>query len=317
MNFPDHRLALYRGVDGLKQEILLLTSELEHKKKLRRIYRHLVQDWGCHYPARRELYSLMTHDGKQAVAFELLPTGVQHGVTLKEWGRHSDDLFLKKQRDGYPVDDDEDVIDGDHAVLFQRGKTPKGIASYVMVNPDWDVVSLADVHQSTCPLCLRLCPTVLKSDPYATTEPASYFVCCCDVVHDISPQDDPHRRFLQKAKEAYMQTLVSYPLSEEREIPWAAESDAHIRLDCRPRYEGSPYRGHPEEPDPRESVRFLDLLRRTFGPEPQGAQLAIGWYTYDAMFDCRASATACLFSTAEGRAYAERCRSETPMTWEG
>lgn len=318
MDFPDHRLALYRGIDSLKAEILSLASAVDEKKKLRRIYRHLAQDWGCHYPPRKEQISLMTHSGRQAVAFELLPIGVQRGVTLQEWGCHNDDLLLKK-RDGYPTDDEEDVIDGEEAVVFQRGKTPKGIASYVMVSPDWEVVSLADTHHSKCPSCSRLRPTILRSDPYSVTGPAAYFLCCCNTVHDIAPESirDPHKQFLERVRQAYLQTLVSYAVPDEKDLSWIRENDAQILLPCRPRHEGSPYRGHPEDVDPRECVRFLDLLRRTVGPEPEGTRLVVGSYIYDGTFQCRARTTACLFTTQEGHLYARRCRDEAPTTWEG
>lgn len=66
----------------------------------------------------------------------------------------------------------------------------------------------------------------------------------------------------------------------------------------------------------KECRRFVALLRRTFGPEPEGAELRIKDFPHD--FGTYYEVV-CHFETdnAAARAYALRCDAETPATWEG
>jgi hypothetical protein len=65
-----------------------------------------------------------------------------------------------------------------------------------------------------------------------------------------------------------------------------------------------------------ECMRFIELLRKTFGPEPEGAHLAIKSFPHD--FGDYLEVV-CYYETenAEAVAYALRCEGETPATWEG
>jgi len=66
----------------------------------------------------------------------------------------------------------------------------------------------------------------------------------------------------------------------------------------------------------QECRRFITLLRKVFGPEPDGAQLAIKSFPHD--FGTYHEVV-CWFDTenADACAYALRCEGETPATWEG
>ena len=64
-----------------------------------------------------------------------------------------------------------------------------------------------------------------------------------------------------------------------------------------------------------ECVRFIQLLRHTFGPEPEGAQLAVKSFPHD--FGTYYEVV-CWFDPALRLSveYALRCEAETPATWE-
>ncbi|MDP3779320.1 MAG: hypothetical protein Q8R30_04735 [bacterium] len=73
------------------------------------------------------------------------------------------------------------------------------------------------------------------------------------------------------------------------------------------------------EPDYRanalkECNRFIRLLRKTFGPEPEGATLCIKSFSHD--FGTYYEVV-CYFSDAAGRKYAQQCEDDVPPTWEG
>ena len=75
------------------------------------------------------------------------------------------------------------------------------------------------------------------------------------------------------------------------------------------------------EPDFRQRAvpecrRFIELLRRVFGPEPEGARLAVKWFQHDFGDYCE---VICDFDpeTPEAVAYAQRCECDAPTTWEG
>jgi hypothetical protein len=65
-----------------------------------------------------------------------------------------------------------------------------------------------------------------------------------------------------------------------------------------------------------ECRRFIALLRRVFGPEPPGAQLAVKSFPHD--FGTYLEVV-CYFDTgiSESVEYAHRLDDETPTTWEG
>jgi hypothetical protein len=65
-----------------------------------------------------------------------------------------------------------------------------------------------------------------------------------------------------------------------------------------------------------ECKRFIALLRRVFGPEPQGAELKIKACDHD--FGTYHEVV-CYYDPTipESVAYAVRCEDETPTTWEG
>ena len=65
-----------------------------------------------------------------------------------------------------------------------------------------------------------------------------------------------------------------------------------------------------------ECARFILLLREKFGPEPEGAELAIKSFDHDfgVYFE-----VVCWFETDNeaAREYAHRCDDHAPATWEG
>jgi hypothetical protein len=65
-----------------------------------------------------------------------------------------------------------------------------------------------------------------------------------------------------------------------------------------------------------ECTRFIELLRKTFGNEPDGARLAIKWFDHEFGFYWE---VVCYYETEieSDRAYAFRCENECPLTWEG
>ena len=65
-----------------------------------------------------------------------------------------------------------------------------------------------------------------------------------------------------------------------------------------------------------ECRRLMELIRRTLGPEPEGARLAIKPFLHD--FGDYLEVV-CYFETdnTEAVAYALRCEGEAPATWEG
>ena len=65
-----------------------------------------------------------------------------------------------------------------------------------------------------------------------------------------------------------------------------------------------------------ECTRFIELLRKTFGPEPEGAQLRIKYESHD--FGTYLEVV-CYFSNThpESVEYAYRLDKEAPQTWEG
>ena len=66
----------------------------------------------------------------------------------------------------------------------------------------------------------------------------------------------------------------------------------------------------------KECRRFIALLRRIFGPEPEGAMLQIKGFDHD--FGTYHEVV-CWFDTdiPTSVEYAQRCEGETPATWEG
>jgi hypothetical protein len=64
-----------------------------------------------------------------------------------------------------------------------------------------------------------------------------------------------------------------------------------------------------------ECRRFLLLLRKKFGPEPEGAWLSVKWFPHD--FGDYAEVV-CYFNTDIPASvdYAYRCEAETPAAWE-
>ncbi len=64
-----------------------------------------------------------------------------------------------------------------------------------------------------------------------------------------------------------------------------------------------------------ECRRFILLLRRTFGPEPDGAWLSAKWFPHDFGAHCE---VVCSFDTdiPESVAYVLRCEENAPPTWE-
>lgn len=65
-----------------------------------------------------------------------------------------------------------------------------------------------------------------------------------------------------------------------------------------------------------ECKRFIALLRRTLGEEPEGAELKIKWFDHDFGSYCE---VVCYYEIGNQEAtdYAFRCESECPLTWEG
>jgi hypothetical protein len=64
----------------------------------------------------------------------------------------------------------------------------------------------------------------------------------------------------------------------------------------------------------RECHRFIKLLRKKCGPEPEGAWLGIKWFPHDFGEYCE---VVCYYTGIKGLLdYALRCESEAPATWE-
>ena len=65
-----------------------------------------------------------------------------------------------------------------------------------------------------------------------------------------------------------------------------------------------------------ECTRYIELLRKTFGPEPDGSRLGIKWFDHDFSPYCE---VVCYFNTENATAveYAQRCEDDAPATWEG
>ncbi len=65
-----------------------------------------------------------------------------------------------------------------------------------------------------------------------------------------------------------------------------------------------------------ECERFIQLIRNTVGPEPEGAELAIKSFDHD--FGVYYEVV-CWFETDNeaAREYAARCEDDAPATWEG
>jgi hypothetical protein len=65
-----------------------------------------------------------------------------------------------------------------------------------------------------------------------------------------------------------------------------------------------------------ECRRYIDLLRKTFGEEPEGTRLAVKWFAHDFGDYCE---VVCYFDPEipDSVAYAQRCESDAPTTWEG
>lgn len=70
----------------------------------------------------------------------------------------------------------------------------------------------------------------------------------------------------------------------------------------------------------QECTRFIQLLRKKFGLEPEGARLSIKWFPHDVGvigydYYCE---VVCYYNTEipESVDYAFRCEAEMPATWE-
>ena len=65
----------------------------------------------------------------------------------------------------------------------------------------------------------------------------------------------------------------------------------------------------------KECERFIELLRKTFGDEPDGARLAVKWFDHEFGAYCE---VVCWYDTEDEKArdYAFRCENEMPLTWE-
>ena len=65
-----------------------------------------------------------------------------------------------------------------------------------------------------------------------------------------------------------------------------------------------------------ECTRFIKLLRKTFGDEPEGAHLAIKCFDHDfgSYYE-----VVCWYEKEDQKAreYAFRCENEMPLTWDG
>lgn len=63
-----------------------------------------------------------------------------------------------------------------------------------------------------------------------------------------------------------------------------------------------------------ECSRFIDLIRKTVGPEPDGARLKIKWFNHDLG---SYPEVVVYFNTDKQEAvdYAFKCESEAPMNW--
>jgi hypothetical protein len=74
------------------------------------------------------------------------------------------------------------------------------------------------------------------------------------------------------------------------------------------------------QPDFREKAteemrRFIELIRKALGPEPEGAKLAIKWFPHD--FGTYGEVV-CYFDddNEKARDYAFKCEVEAPSKWE-
>jgi len=61
-------------------------------------------------------------------------------------------------------------------------------------------------------------------------------------------------------------------------------------------------------------MRFIKLLRKTFGDEPEGARLAIKWFDHDFGSYCEVVRW---YEKEDAREYVVRCENEMLLTWEG
>jgi hypothetical protein len=66
----------------------------------------------------------------------------------------------------------------------------------------------------------------------------------------------------------------------------------------------------------QECQRFIQLIRKTLGPEPEGARLAVTSFPHEFGDDLE---VVCYFDTHVPDAvdYASRCESDAPAMWEG
>ena len=66
----------------------------------------------------------------------------------------------------------------------------------------------------------------------------------------------------------------------------------------------------------KECARYIQLLRDTLGPEPEGARLSTKWFEHDFGVYCE---VVCYFTTESHASveYAQRCEDHAPATWEG
>jgi hypothetical protein len=66
----------------------------------------------------------------------------------------------------------------------------------------------------------------------------------------------------------------------------------------------------------KECARYIQLLRDTFGQEPEGARLSFKWFEHDFGAYCE---VVCYFDTDVEASieYAQRCEYGAPATWEG
>jgi hypothetical protein len=64
-----------------------------------------------------------------------------------------------------------------------------------------------------------------------------------------------------------------------------------------------------------ECARFIRLLRRTFGPEPEGARLSVKWFDHDFGPYCE---VVCYYNTdiPPSVEYAYTCEANLPATWD-
>lgn len=65
----------------------------------------------------------------------------------------------------------------------------------------------------------------------------------------------------------------------------------------------------------KEMRRYIDLIRKKLGPEPEGARLGIKWFPHD--FGSYGEVV-CYFEddNEKAREYAFKCEAEAPANWE-